>query len=170
MLQNFIILMNLAPEQKMLKVQAKRNYITIAFTIIWLFIFCIKIKDINAEFLKQDYQSKIFPVGMYMFTIYLVYQTIWSLIGETTFSISGRALIVESSVLFLKRTNTYTINHITGIKLRSNVPSSSYWGFLDMRFSDYQATVLCFNYNNKEVMLGLNLSPFDLETLKQWIS
>lgn len=162
--------MNLNLEQKILTVKTRKDYKTVVFTIIWLFILCVKFKYINDGFLKPDYQSKIFSIGIYLVTIYLIYQTIWSLIGETIFSISNNSFIVKSGILFLKWTNTYTIDHITSVKIKSDVSSSSYWGFLGVRYSDYQTSVLCFNYNNKEVILGLNLSPFDLDALKKWIS
>jgi hypothetical protein len=43
-------------------------------------------------------------------------------------------------------------------------------GFQGAQVSESKIPVICFNYNNQKVVLGLDLSSFDLETLKKWIS
>ena len=161
--------MNLNLEPKILRVKSGKDYKTIIFTIIWLFILLAKIKYINDGLYKPDFQSKAFSISIFIVTFYLIYETIWILVGETIFSISDNSLIVKSGIFFLKRTKRYMINHISNVKIKSDVPSSAYWGFLGARFYDYK-TILCFNYNSKQVILGLNLSSFDLDTLEKWIS
>lgn len=156
-------------EFKILKAPAKKNYITIAFTIIWLIVFSLKFKYINAALLKSDLNSIVICSAVYLFTIYLIYQLIWGLFGESVFSISEDKLVVKSGIYVIKRTMIYDLNKISNVRITST-NSSTYWGFQGIRFYDYKVTVLCFNYNKEEVTLGKNLGPFDFEKLKTWLS
>jgi hypothetical protein len=162
--------MELNQEQKTLEVKSKKNYPMAVFSVIWLILFCLKFKSLNDNFLEFNFNATVFCIGIYILTLYFIYQLIWTLFGVTVFIISDKTLTVKSGISFIKRTKIFFIDQIFNVKIKSNVDSSTTWGFQGIRFSDYKSTVLSFNYRKQEIILGANLSTFDIDKLRKWIT
>jgi hypothetical protein len=130
-----------------------------------------KFKYINEGLFKPDFGSKAFTIGIYLFAVYFIYQAIWSLLGETVFIVADNSLIVKSGLSRLTTTRVYSLNQISDIGIRRDVQSSSYyWGFIGFRSADSESSIIFFNYHNQEIILGANLSTFNMDELKKWIS
>ena len=174
--------MNPEPESKTIKVKSRINLLAMIFGIFWigLAIAILASKFGNYEsFEKLNTCYKILIVFAFIFTIGCIYELLWFFFGETTFTISSsKSLVVTSGILFFKKTNTYFINQISGVRISSEVPSLKFMGisltttsgFQGVQVSESKIPVICFNYNNQKIVLGSDLSSFDLETLKKWIS
>jgi hypothetical protein len=163
--------------QKTIEAKSKRNYPKIIVSIIILIAFCLKYKDIQAGLFKDSLASILFIVFIDLFMALIFFQIIWAFIGETTFSIVDNSLIVKTGIPYIKSTREYLIDKISDVKLKSIVNSTNFfgikmystWGVPGYDFFNSKSTVISFNYNGKEVILGGNSSQFDIDELKGWI-
>jgi hypothetical protein len=116
--------MNPEPNKTM-KVKSRINLWGMIFEIFWigLAIAILASKFGSYEsFEKLNTGYKILIVFGFIFTIGCIYELLWFFFGETTFTISSsKSLVVTSGVLFFKKTNTYFINQISGVRISSEV-------------------------------------------------
>jgi hypothetical protein len=149
-------------EQKLLIVKSKANYPLIIFAVAWLFAVVFNINRLYTN-------SIITLVLICGFTLYLIYQVIWIVWGKTIFKTDDNNLIVTTGFSIIKKTNRYNISQISAVRIKS-VESSTYWGFTGFRFADDHTSVIRFDYNKIEIILGRNLAEFDYDKLKNWLS
>jgi hypothetical protein len=162
--------MNPERERKILKVKGVKNYPFMIFSILWILIFIVKLNSVNSIFLKSDYESYILGIAIYIFTGYNFYQLMWAFFGETYYIVCENNFTVNSGIFFIRRIKIYLINQITDVRIKNDVKSSTYWGFLGFRFYSENTSAITFMYKRKNIVLEVNSAGFDLSTLKDWIS
>jgi len=156
-------------KQKILTLKYEKRPLTIIFSMLWLLFFGLAYKFINTLF-NRDFNHEIFGIAAYVLTIYCIVNLLMSFFGQLTLIDSENGLISKSGLYFLPNTKKYDISKISGVKIKSDLKSSTYWDFGGFTVNAYNKSALAFNYNNKEIIQGKNLSLEDLEELKTWMS
>jgi hypothetical protein len=156
-------------EPKIFIVKSRKSYFTVLFALAWLCLFSLKAKSIYKDFLITDLKSQFFDILFAIISLWLIYKIMWILFGKTTFILDYDKLIVKTGISIIKVTTEYKSDQIKNLKIAQEVKTSYYWNFGGFLVNDSVPEVLTFDYNNKKVILGLNLEKFDIESLKKHI-
>lgn len=161
--------MNLnAAQNPTIAFNSKKEYLKIAFYVIWIGGIIIEVHSLNVYILTLSLKSVFFGALFYMLTIYFIYQLIWMLFGKTTFKVSDDGLNINYNVFIFKKADSFAISDISDIKAHINIKASTYQGFTGVRIYD-RISFITFNYNNTEITLGKDLSETDIIALKSWL-
>ena len=161
--------MNLnAAQNPTIAFHSKKEYLKIAFYVIWIGGIIIEVHSLNVYILTLSLKSVFFGALFYMLTIYFIYQLIWMLFCKTTLKVSDGNLIINPILFILKKEKSFVIANVSDIKAHINIKASTYQGFTGVRIYD-RISFITFNYNNTEITLGKDLSETDIIALKSWL-
>jgi hypothetical protein len=161
--------MNLnAAQNPTIAFNSKKEYLKIAFYVIWIGGIIIEGHSLNVYILTLSLKSVFFGALFYLLTIYFIYQLIWMLFGKTTLKVLDGTLVVNHILFIFKKEKSFVISNVSDIKSNINIKASTYQGFMGVRIYD-RISFLTFKYNNKEITLGKDLSENDVISLKSWL-
>jgi hypothetical protein len=152
--------------------KSKLNYVLALINVFIICIFALKLKDIGVVLIHfsisspYNFNSPLVILAFYVIALYCIYNLLFMLTGETTFTISDNTLTVNEKIAGISRTKNYQIDKIQNPRIET-VGSSTNWAFQGFYFSNYTMDVLVFIYNNSKVMLGKELENFDARGLKE---
>ncbi|WP_158992909.1 hypothetical protein [Mucilaginibacter sp. L196] len=151
--------------------KSKLNYVLALINIFIICVFALKLKDIGLILFHfsigspYNFNSPLVILAFYIIAIYCIYNLLFMLTGETTFTINNNILTVNKKIAGISRAKNYNIDQIQNPRIET-VGSSTRWGFQGFYFRDYTMDVLVFSYNNSKIMLGKNLDNFNAQELK----
>ena len=157
-----------------LTVKSRLFYIQAIIYFIIAGIFILKLKDVPVVLFHFNanppfnFDSPLIISIFYLLSLYFIYELIWMLIGETTFSINNGIMTITHKIIITYSTRKYDINEIKNVRIENNIPTGIMWGFQGFYFN-ITTSAISFDYNNNKIMLGSNLEKFDLKQLMEVI-